>query len=62
MPGSESVWRGLGDIADTGGYGAFIGHVVFNVDNFDWRTINYDTQYSTIKTTLEPLTSARAPT
>ena len=61
MPGSESLWRGLADIADSEGHGAFIGHVVRNVDNFDWRTINYDTEYSTIKNTLEPLTSAPSP-
>lgn len=60
MPGSEKNWRGLGDIADNG-YGPFTGHVVYGVDGFDWRSIDFDLDYNFIKSAIDPLMSSSSP-
>lgn len=60
--GSETAWDP--DFADRGGYGRFIGHVVFDQASppFEWRRdINYSSVYDRVKAALAPVTAAPSP-
>lgn len=59
--GSEDLWDP--NFADNGGYGRFIGHYVLSVESppFDWRTLNFSTDYDTVKTALSPISAAPSP-
>lgn len=59
--GSEFLWRQTGALAITGGYGNFIGHYVYNQKDFDWRKINFETDYDHIKNMLDPILAAPSP-
>lgn len=59
--GSENSWDP--DFAENGGYGRFIGHVVYSQPSppFDWRKLNMATDHDLIKQALGPITSAPSP-
>lgn len=59
--GSEFLWQQGANLATTGGYGNFIGHYVFGQKDFDWRKINFDTEYDMIKQKLDPILAAPSP-
>ena len=59
--GSEFLLQQGAGLATTGGYGNFIGHYVFGQKDFDWRKINFDTEYDTIKQKLDPILAAASP-
>lgn len=59
--GSEADWIPL--FADNGGYGPFIGHAVYGVLGFDFRTTPgmFSTVYDYAKQVLSPVTAAPSP-
>jgi feruloyl esterase len=59
--GSEADWVPL--FADNGGYGPFIGHAVYSVLGFNFRTTPnlYSTVYDQAKAALSPVTAAPSP-
>ncbi len=59
LPGSEYLWN-LGT-GDNGGYGAFFGDVVFENTSWNWRTINFDTDFDTIRNKINPIMAAPSP-
>jgi feruloyl esterase len=58
---SEISWDP--NFADNGGYGRFIGHYVYSMESppFDWRNLNFSSDYDFIKQTLTPITAAPSP-
>ena len=59
--GSEFLWQQGANLAISGGYGDFIEHYLFGRKDFDWRKINYDTEYDMIKQKLDPILAAPSP-
>lgn len=59
--GSEPGWDP--SFADNGGFGRFIGHYVYSMESppFNWRNLNFSTDYDFIKQILTPVTSAPSP-
>ncbi len=61
QPGSEFLWQGMANTAVTGGYGNFIGHFFYGKKDFDWRKINFDTDYDAIRQKLDAILAAPSP-
>jgi len=61
VAGSEFLWESMANRAANGGYGNFVGHYVYGQKDFDWRKINFDTAYETIKQKLDPILAAPSP-
>ncbi len=59
LPGSEYLWNLA--TGDSGGYGAFFGDVVFEDVKWDWRTLDFDTGYDTVRNKINPLMGAPSP-
>jgi feruloyl esterase len=59
--GSEADWIPL--FADNGGYGNFIGHYVYSVPTYDWRSAPnfFSSVYADVKRALTPITAAPSP-
>ena len=59
--GSEFLWRQTASLGMQGGYGDFIGHYVYNQKDFNWRKIDFEKDYDTIKNKLDPIMAASSP-
>ncbi len=59
MPGGEYNWKL--ETGDSVGYGGFFGDVVLENTSWDWRTLDFDTDYQRMLTKLHPIMSAPSP-
>ncbi len=59
LPGGEYSWNLLP--GDTTRYGAFFGDVVLENTSWDWRTLDYDSQYDHMRDRINPIMASPSP-